>query len=293
MLSNPLALTAAFIAGSASGAVLTYLRPKHRLTELRRLLKIAVPAANRPGDSDVRFVMKALVITRDPEMVGILSDAFREKRISTQQCSSEIAVEQLSSEKFAAVVLDFDQLPGCDHVLQNLPGANKRVVVIAVASGTAAKTIAARLGASFMLERPLDPGRLRDLVASAYGRMLRDSQVYFRLAVLLQVSVRRSDGQLLHCTTLNVSQTGMAVKTPAVFTVGEVIQLAFAIPNTDIFVSANGKVIWDDKHGKAGISFECASSSADEAFHDWLHDHFHMNLETKSVSDIQQVAYAG
>jgi DNA-binding response OmpR family regulator len=293
MLSNVLALTAAFIAGSASGAVVTYLRPKHGLTELLRLLKMTAPAANRSGDNDARFVMKALVIARDPEMVGILSDAFREKRISTQQCSAEIAVEQLSSDKFAAVVLDFDQFPGCDHVLQNLPGANKRVVVIAVASGTAAKTIASRLGASFMLERPLDPGRLRELVTSAYGRMLRDSQVYFRLAVQLQVSVRRSDGNLLHCTTLNVSQTGMAVKTPAVFTIGETIQLAFAIPNTDIFVSAEGKVIWDDKHGKAGISFECASSSADEAFHDWLHDHFHMNLETKSVSDTQQVAYAG
>ena len=59
--------------------------------------------------------------------------------------------------KFAAVVLDFDQLPGCDHVLQNLPGANKRVVVIAVASEPVANAIASRLGASFILERPLDP----------------------------------------------------------------------------------------------------------------------------------------
>lgn len=290
MLSNPLALTAAFIAGSGSGALLTYLREKHGLTKVSRLPKITVSPANQPAGCDARFVMKALVIARDPEMVGILSDAFRKKRISTQQCSSEKAVEQLSSEKFAAVVLDFDQLPGCDHVLQNLPGANKRVVVIAVASDTVAKAIASRLGASFILERPLDPERLRNLVTSAYGRMLRDSQVYFRLAVELRVSLRRSDGKLLQCTTLNVSQTGMAINTPAVFTVGEAIQLAFAIPNTDIFVSADGKVIWDDKHGKAGISFECASSSADKAFHDWLHDHFHMNLETKSASDAQQVA---
>jgi DNA-binding response OmpR family regulator len=293
VLSNTLALTTAFIAGSASGALLTYFRQKHALSGLRRLLKINVRAANQPSDNDARFVMKALIIARDPEMIGILSDVFRQKRISTQQCSAEIAVEQLSSDKFAAVVLDFDQLPGCDHVLQNLPGANKRVVVIAVASEPVANAIASRLGASFILERPLDPGRVRDVVTSAYGRMLRDSQVYFRLAVELRVSVRRSDGKLLQCTTLNISQTGMAVKTPAVFTVGEAIQLVFAIPNTDIFVSADGKVIWDDKHGKAGISFECASSSADRAFHDWMHDHFHMNLETKFASDAQQVAYVG
>jgi DNA-binding response OmpR family regulator len=293
VLLNYSALTGAFIAGSGSGALLTYLRLKHGLFEVRRLLKISVPPPSHSADSDARFVMKALVIARDPEMISILSDVFREKRISTQECSSEIAVEQLSSEKFAALVLDFDQSPGCDHVLQNLPGANKRVVVIAFGSDTVAKAIASRLGATFILERPLDPERLRDVVTSAYGRMLRDSQVYFRLAVELRVSVRRSNGKLLQCTTLNVSQTGMAVNTPAVFTVGEAIQLAFAIPNTDIFVSADGKVIWDDKHGKAGISFECTSSSADRAFHEWLHDHFHMNLETKSAADSQQVAYAG
>lgn len=37
------------------------------------------------------------------------------------------------------------------------------------------------------------------------------------------------------------------------FVVGEPIQIVFAIPNTDVFLNANGKVIWDDKHGKTGI----------------------------------------
>jgi hypothetical protein len=122
--------------------------------------------------------------------------------------------------------------------------------------------------------------------------MLRDNQVYFRLAIELPVSVRRPDGKLLQCTSLNVSQTGMAVNTPAVFAIGERIHIAFAIPNTDIFVSAEGKVIWDDKHGKAGISFECTSSSVHGSFAEWLHDHFHMNLEAASLSETtREVAY--
>jgi CheY-like chemotaxis protein len=292
VLPNPFALTGTFIAGSASGALLTYLRQKHG-AELRRLLKISLPAANHPVDSAAHFAMKALVVARDPKTISILGQVLREKRISLQECLSEDAAEQLSSDKFAAVVLDFDQLPECDHVLQNLPGANKRVLVIAVASDSVSKALASRLGASFIIERPLQPERLRDLVTSAYGRMLRDSQIYFRLAIELRVSVRRADGKLLQCTTLNVSQSGMAVPTPTVFNVGEGIQLAFAIPNTKIFVSAEGKVIWDDKHGKAGISFECTSSAADRAFHEWLHDHFHMNLEAKSTFDTRQVAYAG
>ncbi|HZQ94231.1 MAG TPA: PilZ domain-containing protein [Candidatus Sulfotelmatobacter sp.] len=236
--------------------------------------------------------MKALVIARDLEMISILSQGFREKRISVQECLPEAAVEQLSSDKFAALVLDFDQLPRCADVLQKLPGANKHVVVIALASDRVGKAIASRLGVVFTISRPLDRQLLREMLALAYGRMLRDSQVYFRLAIQLQVSVRRANGELLQCTTLNVSQTGMAVKTPAAFAVGEEVQLAFAISNTDIFVSAVGKVIWDDKHGKAGISFECTSSSVDGSFREWLHDHFHMNLEANYPSEREQVANA-
>jgi CheY-like chemotaxis protein len=293
VFSDPLAITATFILGSASGALLTHLKRTHAIAGYRKLLKGAFLSPNHQADPSVRFAMKALVIARDPAMISILSQVFRDKRIATQECLSDAAVEQLSSDKFAAVVLDFDQLPGCAYVLENLPGANKGILVIAVASNSMSKAIASRLGANFIVGRPLHPERLRDLLAMSYGRMLRDSQVYFRLAIELAVTIRAADGKLRQCTTLNISQTGMAVNTPEAFSVGEAIHLAFAIPNTDIFVSAEGKVIWDDKHGKAGISFECASSSVHGPFREWLHDHFHMKLETKSLPDSPEVTYAG
>ncbi|MGE5054962.1 MAG: PilZ domain-containing protein [Acidobacteriota bacterium] len=236
--------------------------------------------------------MKALIIARDPEVISIFAQVFREKRISTEGCDPDAAVARLSSAKFAAIVLDFDHLPECVDVLRNVPAANKAVVVLGVASDSLSKAIASRVGTNLVVERPLDRERLRHSVTSAYGRMLRDSQVYFRLAIELRVAIRRANGEVLECTTLNISQTGMAVNTPAVFSVGEAIHLAFAIPNTDIFVSAEGKVIWDDKHGKAGISFECSSSSISAPFREWLHDHFHMKLESTSPSEsAQQAAY--
>lgn len=293
MFSDPLVITATFIVGSASGALITHLKQTQALADFRRLLKGAFRRPTHEADSNARFAMKVLVIVRDPEMIGILSQVFKEKCISTQECFPDSAVEQLSSDKFAAVVLDFDQLPGCAHVLENLPRANKGILVIAVASNNISKAIASCLGADFIVERPLRPERLRDVLTMSYGRILRDSQVYFRLAIKLAVSIRAADGRLRQCTTLNISQTGMAVNTPEAFSVGEAIHLGFAIPNTDIFVSAEGKVIWDDKHGKAGISFECTSSSVYGPFREWLHDHFHMSLETKSLPDTREVTYAG
>lgn len=297
MFSDPMTLTATFILGSASGALITHalltdVQQKDALVEFGDALKMPLPAPDPPADSTAHFAMRALIVASDLEMISILSQVFREKRILAQECISDAAVEQLSSDKFAALVLDFDHIPRSADLLERLPGANQRVLVIAVASDSVSKAIASRLGVSFIIERPLQPESLRNLVASAYGRMLRDNQVYFRLAIELPVSIRRPDGKLLKCTSLNVSQTGMAVNTPAVFAVGERIHIAFAIPNTDIFVSADGKVIWDDKHGKAGISFECTSSSVHGSFREWLHDHFHMNLEAASASDTtRQVAY--
>src|SRR5437879_3424125 len=104
--------------------------------------------------------------------------------------------------------------------------------------------------------------------------MLRDGQQYFRLAVELPVSIRSGSGALLQCTTLNLSQTGMAVRSSSSFVVGEPINLAFAIPNTDIFLTGEGKIIWDDKHGKTGITFECVNGSSQFRYYEWLHDHF-------------------
>ena len=156
------------------------------------------------------------------------------------------------------------------------------MLVIAVATSGDMNQAASAGGASFIVERPLLPKRIRDLVRAAYGRMLRDGQTYFRMAVELPVSIRRVSGTILQCTTLNLSQRGMAItsSTPLGVPAGEQINIGFAIPNTDIFVSAKGKVIWDDKHGKTGITFECTCPSVEARFFNWLHDHFLMTLDT-------------
>src|SRR5437016_1668654 len=109
--------------------------------------------------------------------------------------------------------------------------------------------------------------------------MLHDRQAYFRLAVELTVSIRRGSGDLLECTTINLSQSGMAVRTPHPLEVGERLSIAFAVPNTDLFVSAEGAVIWDNRDGKAGIHCQYTNSSVQARFFEWLHDQFFTRFE--------------
>lgn len=293
MLSNPLAVLGIFMMGASAGGFVTHIRYRSLLRDCRKAVEIDLANQRTPDEPTARpaskphFGMKALILAHDEEMLIIFSHLLHEQGIDVRKCSLESeALRQLSSEKFEAIVLDFDQIADCPDLLKKLPRANENVLLIAIASGDQKEANAAvRAGVTFVVQRPLVPTEIREVLRVAYGRMLRESQRYFRLAVALPVSIRKRSGEVLQCTSLNLSQTGMAVNNPFKFMPGESVNIAFAIPNTDVFVSAEGKVIWDDKHGKTGLSFECTSPSAQSRYYEWLHDHFFMRQSDASHSN--------
>jgi CheY-like chemotaxis protein len=226
--------------------------------------------------------MKALVVGGDPEMVDVFSQLFSELDIETDRCALEsAAIDQLSSGKFEALVLDVDDVAGYANILERMKASrqNRNLLVFAVASDSRAQEAASASGDAFIIRRPLVASHIRDLLCREYGRMLRDSQAYFRLAVELPVSIRRGSGNLLQCTTTNLSQSGMAIRTPFPLDIGEQLIIAFAVPNTDVSVNADGTVIWDDRHGRAGIRFQCSSPVTQLRFFEWLHDHFFVRFD--------------
>lgn len=293
LLSDPLATVGVFMLGASGGAFLMYIRYQQLFGIRHKALPAEPPSTPVPVGSKSHLGLKALIVGHDPAAVSIFSDLFRERGIEIQKCFSEsAALEQLSSAKFQAVIVDSDQID-CTGMLKNLPRPNERVLVIAIASQSN-KAAVTDAGISFVIERPLTAEQVREVLRVAYGRILRDGQQYFRLTAELPVSIRKASGAVLRGMTLNVSQTGMAVKSESSFTAGEPVNIAFAVPNTDIVVSAEGKIIWDDKHGKTGISFRCDSSSAQSRYHEWLHDHFFMmqsDVSSPQESEQKQEPY--
>jgi len=264
--------------GAAVGALVTYVRHKHWMDNCRVALDY-VNSCPTPVPTEVtaRGRMQALMVARDTSMLAIFSHAFAQRAISARSCSAEAeATSYLSCEKFEAIVADFDEISACADILANLPHPNKHVLVYAIATSEKDKECAHKLGAAFLISRPLNPATIRDAVCQGYGRMLRDGQSYFRWPVELPVSIRRASGAVLQSTTMNLSRSGMAIRGSAALSIGEEIGVGFAIPNSDVFVAANGRVIWDDKHGKSGISFVCTNPHVEGRFAEWLDDKFFM-----------------
>lgn len=265
--------------GASAGSLVSYVRFRGAVRSYRKTIEGAFADVDRSERINVNYRMKALVVSGNRETIDIFANLFREVGIEAANCDSKSrAIDRVTSEKFDALILDFDNLSGCSEIVESVRGIrpNREIPLFAIASETQAKATALALSSSFVIERPLVPQQIKSLLRTVYGRMLRSSQAYFRLNIELSVSMARASGPLLNGRTLNVSQNGMALTSPVSLKMGEMLHLVFAIPHTDVVVSAEGTVIWDDGHGKSGIRFKCSSASTEARYFEWLHDHFFM-----------------
>lgn len=67
-----------------------------------------------------------------------------------------------------------------------------------------------------------------------------------------------------------MSRSGIALNTPSVFKPGEEVQIVVFLPDPDFSIRAIGTIVWDDKHGKSGISFKCTSPQHQKDLDGWL-----------------------
>jgi CheY-like chemotaxis protein len=231
--------------------------------------------------------MTALLVTPDTEMLAVFTQLFREMRISAQPCTDAAgAAESVLRAKFEAVVVDFDRVADEMQVIEGLRKnrANRNAVVFAVASDSSSKERARIEGARFVLERPFARLHIARVLRAAYGFMLQDRRQYFRLPITLDVSLRPRGGAELRCKTINFSKNGMAVNTPLPLTVGEVLDVVIAIPTPGPAVIAEAAVIWDDRHGKAGLRLGFATSEVQRRVSEWLDSEFYTQFDIATTN---------
>jgi hypothetical protein len=130
-----------------------------------------------------------------------------------------------------------------------------------------------------MFERPIDANEVRRLLHAAYDLMVRESRRSFRCAAELPVLLNRAtEGTDLKCTTINISSNGTALRNPASLRLGEIVQIAFFLPGAGQAVCASGTVVWDDNHGKTGITFQCTIPRDQGELDAWLNARFYEQL---------------
>jgi len=93
------------------------------------------------------------------------------------------------------------------------------------------------------------------------------------------VRLVRDSGEEVACKTINISSSGIAVSGSSSFKAGEKLHLALRLPGSDSQVRAGATVVWDDKHGKTGLSMECANSQMQRELDTWLDAQFQPDVK--------------
>jgi hypothetical protein len=180
--------------------------------------------------------------------------------------------QELSCEKYCGVVLDCDTLTGLTSSVYSVRKSktNPNAVIFVVASEPRNRDEALFSGAHFILHRPIDVEEIRQTLSVAYDLMQRERRRYFRCSVERPVTLKRLDsGAVLQGTTVNVSSDGLGIRSEARFHLAEAVDYSLMLSD-GFSVLGTAIVIWDDKHGRAGLKSACRTPEMRKRLDAWL-----------------------
>lgn len=252
-----------------------------KYSSLASLHRAGMPYWLHPMNSATEI--RALVVTGDSGLTATFTDISREFGISAQKSKSnnDGVPDELSLSKYEALLIDFETVPQTIPIfttIRNSP-ANRNAVVFAVVGNPDSRQRARDQGATFLLERPLEGEGIRRVLQAAYGMMTSERRRYFRCTAEIPVQLVRDSGEELACKTINISSSGMAVSGSSQFKPSEKLHIALILPGSASQVRARATVMWDDKHGKTGLSVEFANSQMQIELNSWLDAQFQPGLK--------------
>ena len=220
-------------------------------------------------------MLESLLLSRDAEVFRVLRPTLEKLSIEVEVCQeAKKASEILISEKFDAVIVDCDDLPGGVEVLEGLRAtpSNKNSVTFAIVNGKKTTTQEAfGMGVNFVLHKPLSVLNASRCFNAALNFMLRERRRYFRHPIKMPVSVFVGDKEMKGHST-NLSEGGIAIQLQHALPKNATPRLQFTLPGTSSSLDLETEIAWVDLKGFVGLRFHNIVKSSQELLENWLTD---------------------
>jgi DNA-binding response OmpR family regulator len=218
-------------------------------------------------------MLESLLLSRDAEVFRILRPTLEKLSIGVEVCQeAKKASEILIAEKFDAVIVDCDDLPGGAEVLEGLRATptNKSSVTFAIVSGAKTTTQQAfGMGVNFVLYKPLSTLNASRCFNAALGLMQRERRRYFRHAVKMPVRIVLGDREL-KATSTNISEGGIALLVQRALPKNAKPRLQFTLPETGLSFDVEAEIAWADLKGTVGLRFHNVVPKSLELLEGWI-----------------------
>ena len=217
--------------------------------------------------------LTSLLICSDDRALRVLRSVLGELEIDVEHCADDVsAAKELAQRSFGAVIIDCKDERSFGLLRSLRSGKhNSKSMAIAIIEARTNLQAAFKLGANFVVFKPISTEKAKSSFRAARALMKRERRRSVRLQVNIAAYFRFQNGEGEQVSISSLSEGGMAVRfSGAPGKRSGPIAFSFALPDTTTVIEATGTIAWQDSRHHAGIQFASLSDASLQSLKEWL-----------------------
>ena len=217
------------------------------------------------------MTLQALLVSTDDQAAEVLGRVLPPFGIAMDRCSDpETTKTRIQEQKFAALIVDFDDPEGAEDVLRQAKKLGTEPLSIALVADAAKVREILTGGAHFVLYKPLSEEAAKAGLRPAAALLSRERRRAFRVPVQAPVEIVLPDSRKVDGILLDLSETGMEVLTAEPLERRTTLAFHFKLPDGALEIEAVGEVAWANPNGQTGVRFLDLAEASSAALKVWL-----------------------
>src|SRR5271166_1091843 len=217
--------------------------------------------------------LRSLLLCSDEKIVRVLRRTLGDLDIGVEHCASaEIAVRQLSRERYEAIIVDCAGAGAAD-VLRSARTApcNKRAVAVAILDPDKGVRSAFDLGAHFVLYKPVSSERAKSSFRVARALMKKERRRNERVGVKIPLEmVSLESGARFKVNTTDLGEGGLALSLPKRSKPAGRWELSLTLPGSAAALKVIAEFAWEGSGTQVGLRFVDLSPEIERQLREWL-----------------------
>jgi CheY-like chemotaxis protein len=216
--------------------------------------------------------LESLLVCSDDRAIRVLRNVLGELEIGVEHCADDVSARKMLGQRsFEAVIIDcqdersFGLLKSVRSVQQN----SKSVAIAIIDVSTNLQT-AFKLGANFVVYKPISSEKAKSSFRAARALMKRERRRSVRLPVNIAAYFRFQNGEGEQASISGLSEGGFSVRFSSPSKKSGLIAFCFALPDTTTVIEATGTIAWQNSRRHAGIQFATLADASHRSLKEWL-----------------------
>jgi CheY-like chemotaxis protein len=203
------------------------------------------------------IAVRVLLVSRNVQSIEFLCEQMRQLAIQVETCcDTQSATQRLCRAKFEGIVVDLEFGQQGLQLLDKLRGltSHRHAISYAVVETEEHASAAFHAHANFVLKRPFVVASVLRTLRAAYPMMFRERRRGYRHSIEVRTLVQREGSQEFWTNSVNISETGIAIHSSTLLSVGETVRLRIELPELAEPALITGEICWNT-NGRAGMRF--------------------------------------